>query len=99
MKVICWKGYGRGDRGLTEVLYQHLSGETGENFTNINEILDERDEIRRTGISEVQILAEIYNFYLQTNEWVLSPILLCNVYCRLKVKVKVALRGLFSTAA
>jgi len=83
MKVISWKGFGRGDRGLNEVLYRHLSGETEENFTNINEVLNETDEIRRTGISGVQILAEIYNFFLQTDPWVQPPSHLRNVYCKL----------------
>jgi hypothetical protein len=77
--VISWKGFGRGDRDLTEVLYRHFSGETEENFTNINEILNETDEIRRTGIFRVQILAEIYNFYLQTDTWFHHPGLLRNV--------------------
>jgi hypothetical protein len=60
-----------------------LSGENEENFTNINEILNETDEIRRIGISGVQILAKIYIFYLQTNPWVHPPSLLRNLYCRL----------------
>jgi aminoglycoside N3'-acetyltransferase len=81
--VISWKGFGRGDRDLIEVLYRHLSGETEENFTNINEILKETDEIRRTGISGVQILLEMYNFYLQTDTWFHPPGFLRNVYCRL----------------
>jgi hypothetical protein len=32
MKVISWKGSGRGDLGLTEVLCRHLSGENEENL-------------------------------------------------------------------
>jgi hypothetical protein len=75
-----WKGFGRVDCGLTEVLYRHLFGETEENFTNINEILNETDEIRRTGISGVQILAKIYTFYLQTDPCALLPSLLHSVY-------------------
>jgi len=40
MKVISWKGFGRGDRGLTGVLYRRLSGETEENFINVTELLN-----------------------------------------------------------
>jgi hypothetical protein len=60
MNVIIWKGFGRGGLGLTEVLYRHLSGETEENFTNINKILNEPDRIQKTGIPGIQIPAEIY---------------------------------------
>jgi hypothetical protein len=83
MKVISLKGFGRGDRGLTEVLYRQLSGENGENFTNINEILNETDKNGRTGISKVQILAEMYIFCLQTGPLSppsLPPSLLRNLY-------------------
>ena len=81
--MISWEGFGRGDRGLTEELYRNLSGETEENFTNITEILNETDDIRRTGISGVQILEEMYTFYLQTEPWTHTPSLLRNVYRRL----------------
>ena len=74
MKVVSWKGYERGDRGLTEVLYRHFSEETEGNFTNINETLNGTDDIRRTGISGVQMLEEIYTLYLQTDAWAALPV-------------------------
>ena len=67
--MISWKGFGRGDRGLTGVLYRRLSGETEENFINITALLNETDAIRRNGTPGVQIQAEMHTFYLHTDPW------------------------------